>query len=119
MLNYQEKVRDPVSFVQALLGVKHRYDAFVMESFEERMDHQMVRKTKSTVACCVSSVWPPPPSTPRRRIPMLRRRAVRSPPLKLHQAYRMVLKQAFEGFLNRDTRTVQNMSSLFVDDFSR
>merc|ERR1719456_556868 len=70
VLNDPEKVRDPVSFVQALLALKHKYDVFVKESFKESKDFQMA------------------------------------------------LKQAFEGFLNRDTRTAQYLS-LFVDDLFR
>merc|ERR1719456_804878 len=70
VLGDPEKVKDPVSFISALLTLKHKYDAFVKESFKECKDFQMA------------------------------------------------LKQAFEGFLNKDTRTAQYLS-LFVDDMFR
>lgn len=65
-----EKVKDPVSFIQAILGLKQKYDQFVKESFKESKDFQLA------------------------------------------------LKQAFESFLNKDTRTAQYLS-LFVDDMFR
>mmetsp|Transcript_14203 Transcript_14203/g.42309 ORF Transcript_14203/g.42309 Transcript_14203/m.42309 type:complete len:789 (-) Transcript_14203:234-2600(-) len=65
-----EKVKDPVSFISAILSLKHKYDQFVKESFKESKDFQLA------------------------------------------------LKQAFESFLNKDTRTAQYLS-LFVDDMFR
>merc|ERR1719456_52775 len=61
---------DPVSFISAILSLKHKYDVFVKESFKESKDFQLT------------------------------------------------LKQAFESFLNKDTRTAQYLS-LFVDDLFR
>jgi len=70
ILNDPEKVKDPVSFISAILSLKHKYDQFVKESFKESKDFQLA------------------------------------------------LKQAFESFLNKDTRTAQYLS-LFVDDMFR
>jgi len=70
ILNDPEKVRDPVSFISAILTLKHKYDQFVKESFKESKEFQLT------------------------------------------------LKQAFESFLNKDTRTAQYLS-LFVDDMFR
>merc|ERR1719271_1826696 len=70
ILNDPEKVKDPVSFISAILTLKHKYDQFVKESFKESKDFQLT------------------------------------------------LKQAFESFLNKDTRTAQYLS-LFVDDMFR
>lgn len=70
ILNDPEKVKDPVSFISAILTLKHKYDQFVKESFKESKDFQLA------------------------------------------------LKQAFESFLNKDTRTAQYLS-LFVDDMFR
>lgn len=70
ILSDPEKVKDPVSFISAILHLKHKYDQFVRESFKESRDFQMS------------------------------------------------LKQAFESFLNKDTRTAQYLS-LFVDDMFR
>lgn len=70
ILNDPEKVKDPVSFIQAILSLKRKYDQFVKESFRENKDFQLA------------------------------------------------LKQAFESFLNKDTRTAQYLS-LFVDDMFR
>jgi len=70
ILNDPEKVKDPVSFITAILSLKHKYDQFVKESFKESKDFQLA------------------------------------------------LKQAFESFLNKDTRTAQYLS-LFVDDMFR
>lgn len=70
ILNDPEKVKDPVSFISAILNLKHKYDQFVKESFKESKDFQLA------------------------------------------------LKQAFESFLNKDTRTAQYLS-LFVDDMFR
>ncbi|CAE7296283.1 CUL3A, partial [Symbiodinium sp. KB8] len=67
VLNDPEKVKDPVSFITAILHLKHKYDRFVKESFKESKDFQLA------------------------------------------------LKQAFESFLNKDTRTAQYLS-LYVDD---
>eukprot|EP00406_Dinophysis_acuminata_P006786 CAMPEP_0179220922 /NCGR_PEP_ID=MMETSP0797-20121207/5897_1 /TAXON_ID=47934 /ORGANISM="Dinophysis acuminata, Strain DAEP01" /LENGTH=750 /DNA_ID=CAMNT_0020927633 /DNA_START=123 /DNA_END=2375 /DNA_ORIENTATION=- len=70
ILSDPEKVKDPVSFISAILTLKHKYDQFVKESFKESKDFQLA------------------------------------------------LKQAFESFLNKDTRTAQYLS-LFVDDHFR
>jgi len=70
ILNDPEKVKDPVSFISAILNLKHKYDQFVRDSFKESKDFQLA------------------------------------------------LKQAFESFLNKDTRTAQYLS-LFVDDMFR
>merc|ERR1719217_1652433 len=70
ILNDPEKVKDPVSFISAILNLKHKYDKFVRDSFKESKDFQLA------------------------------------------------LKQAFESFLNKDTRTAQYLS-LFVDDMFR
>lgn len=70
ILGDPEKVKDPVSFISAILTLKHKYDQFVRESFKENKDFQLA------------------------------------------------LKQAFESFLNKDTRTAQYLS-LFVDDMFR
>merc|ERR550525_1951141 len=70
ILKDPEKVKDPVSFISAILNLKHKYDQFVKESFKENKDFQLA------------------------------------------------LKQAFESFLNKDTRTAQYLS-LFVDDMFR
>eukprot|EP00930_Biecheleria_cincta_P040180 TRINITY_DN27551_c0_g1_i1.p1 TRINITY_DN27551_c0_g1~~TRINITY_DN27551_c0_g1_i1.p1 ORF type:complete len:788 (-),score=181.16 TRINITY_DN27551_c0_g1_i1:93-2456(-) len=70
VLSDPEKVKDPVSFISSILGLKHKYDQFVKESFKESKDFQLA------------------------------------------------LKQAFESFLNKDTRTAQYLS-LFVDDMFR
>ncbi|CAE8590926.1 unnamed protein product, partial [Polarella glacialis] len=70
ILNDPEKVKDPVSFISAILSLKHKYDQFVKDSFKESKDFQLA------------------------------------------------LKQAFESFLNKDTRTAQYLS-LFVDDMFR
>eukprot|EP00929_Paragymnodinium_shiwhaense_P119379 TRINITY_DN91272_c0_g1_i1.p1 TRINITY_DN91272_c0_g1~~TRINITY_DN91272_c0_g1_i1.p1 ORF type:complete len:769 (+),score=209.87 TRINITY_DN91272_c0_g1_i1:168-2474(+) len=70
ILNDPEKVKDPVSFISAILSLKHKYDQFVKESFRESKEFQLT------------------------------------------------LKQAFESFLNKDTRTAQYLS-LFVDDMFR
>jgi len=70
ILSDPEKVKDPVSFISAILSLKHKYDQFVKESFKESKDFQLA------------------------------------------------LKQAFESFLNKDTRTAQYLS-LFVDDMFR
>merc|ERR1719281_1324310 len=70
ILNDPEKVKDPVSFITAILALKHKYDQFVRESFKESKDFQLAQK------------------------------------------------QAFESFLNKDTRTAQFLS-LFVDDMFR
>merc|ERR1719281_1371163 len=70
ILNDPEKVKDPVSFISAILNLKHKYDQFVKESFKESKDFQLT------------------------------------------------LKQAFESFVNQDTRTAQYLS-LFVDDMFR
>ncbi|CAJ1337449.1 unnamed protein product, partial [Effrenium voratum] len=67
VLNDPDKVKDPVSFITAILNLKHKYDRFVKESFKESKDFQLA------------------------------------------------LKQAFESFLNKDTRTAQYLS-LYVDD---
>ncbi|CAK9101449.1 Cullin-3 (CUL-3) (Cullin-C) [Durusdinium trenchii] len=67
VLNDPEKVKDPVSFITAILSLKYKYDRFVKESFKESKDFQLA------------------------------------------------LKQAFESFLNKDTRTAQYLS-LYVDD---
>lgn len=67
VLNDPEKVKDPVSFITAILNLKYKYDRFVKESFKESKDFQLA------------------------------------------------LKQAFESFLNKDTRTAQYLS-LYVDD---
>ncbi|CAK0911605.1 unnamed protein product [Prorocentrum cordatum] len=70
ILNDPEKVKDPVSFITAILALKHKYDQFVKESFKENKEFQIAQK------------------------------------------------QAFESFLNKDTRTAQYLS-LFVDDMFR
>uniref|UniRef100_A0A7S1FCU5 Cullin family profile domain-containing protein n=1 Tax=Noctiluca scintillans TaxID=2966 RepID=A0A7S1FCU5_NOCSC len=70
ILNDPEKKKDPVSFISAILNLKHKYDQFVKESFRESKDFQLA------------------------------------------------LKQAFEGFLNKDTRTAQYLSH-YVDDMFR
>jgi len=70
ILSDPEKVKDPVSFISAILNLKHKYDQFVKESFKESKEFQLT------------------------------------------------LKQAFESFLNKDTRTAQYLS-LFVDDMFR
>jgi len=70
ILNDPEKVKDPVSFISAILSLKYKFDRFVKESFKEGKDFQLA------------------------------------------------LKQAFESFLNKDTRTAQYLS-LFVDDMFR
>eukprot|EP00931_Biecheleriopsis_adriatica_P030370 TRINITY_DN17902_c0_g1_i1.p1 TRINITY_DN17902_c0_g1~~TRINITY_DN17902_c0_g1_i1.p1 ORF type:complete len:787 (+),score=219.46 TRINITY_DN17902_c0_g1_i1:64-2424(+) len=70
VLKDPEKVKDPVSFITAILALKHKYDQFVRESFKESKEFQLA------------------------------------------------LKQAFESFLNKDTRTAQYLS-LFVDDMFR
>jgi len=70
ILSDPEKVKDPVSFISAILSLKHKYDQFVKESFKESKEFQLT------------------------------------------------LKQAFESFLNKDTRTAQYLS-LFVDDMFR
>lgn len=70
ILSDPEKVKDPVSFIDAILVLKKKYDHFVKESFKESKDFQLA------------------------------------------------LKQAFESFLNKDTRTAQYLS-LFVDDLFR
>ena len=67
VLNDPDKVKDPVSFITAILQLKNKYDRFVKESFKESKDFQLA------------------------------------------------LKQAFESFLNKDTRTAQYLS-LYVDD---
>eukprot|EP00435_Cladocopium_sp_Y103_P060308 s405_g22.t1 len=67
VLNDPEKVKDPVSFITAILSLKQKFDRFVKESFKESKDFQLA------------------------------------------------LKQAFESFLNKDTRTAQYLS-LYVDD---
>merc|ERR1719356_476552 len=65
-----EKVKDPVSFISAILSLKHKYNQFVKDSFKESKEFQLTQK------------------------------------------------QAFESFLNKDTRTAQYLS-LFVDDMFR
>mmetsp|Transcript_33204 Transcript_33204/g.72436 ORF Transcript_33204/g.72436 Transcript_33204/m.72436 type:complete len:778 (+) Transcript_33204:129-2462(+) len=70
ILNDPEKVKDPVSFISAILTLKHKYDQFTRESFKDSKD------------------------------------------------FHLALKQAFESFLNKDTRTAQYLS-LFVDDMFR
>jgi cullin 3 len=70
ILSDPEKVKEPVSFIAAILSLKHKYDQFVKESFKENKDFQLA------------------------------------------------LKQAFESFLNKDTRTAQYLS-LFVDNLFR
>eukprot|EP00928_Gymnodinium_smaydae_P013194 TRINITY_DN1481_c0_g3_i1.p1 TRINITY_DN1481_c0_g3~~TRINITY_DN1481_c0_g3_i1.p1 ORF type:complete len:776 (-),score=148.13 TRINITY_DN1481_c0_g3_i1:319-2646(-) len=70
ILNDPEKVKDPVSFISAILALKNKYNQFVKESFKECKEFQIA------------------------------------------------LKQAFESFLNKDTRTAQYLS-LFVDDMFR
>jgi len=70
ILSDPEKVKDPVSFISAILNLKHKYDQFVKDSFKESKEFQLT------------------------------------------------LKQAFESFLNKDTRTAQYLS-LFVDDMFR
>merc|ERR1719245_1628732 len=70
ILSDPEKVKDPVSFISAILTLKHKYNQFVKDSFKENKDFQLS------------------------------------------------LKQAFESFLNKDTRTAQYLS-LFVDDMFR
>mmetsp|Transcript_13328 Transcript_13328/g.25129 ORF Transcript_13328/g.25129 Transcript_13328/m.25129 type:complete len:779 (+) Transcript_13328:73-2409(+) len=70
ILGDPEKVKDPVSFISAILTLKHKYDQFVKDSFKESKDFQLA------------------------------------------------LKQAFESFLNKNTRTAQYLS-LFVDDMFR
>jgi len=44
ILNDPEKVKDPVSFIQAILTLKHKYDQFVKESFKESKDFQLALK---------------------------------------------------------------------------
>jgi cullin 3 len=70
ILKDPEKIKDPVTFITAILKLKHKYDQFVKESFKESKDFQLT------------------------------------------------LKQAFESFLNKDTRTAQYLS-LYVDDMFR
>merc|ERR1719394_1585766 len=70
ILKDPEKVKDPVSFISAILTLKHKYAQFVKESFDESKHFQLA------------------------------------------------MQQAFESFLNKDTRTAQYLS-LFVDDMFR
>ena len=70
ILNDPEKVKDPVSFIMAIIALKYKNDQFVKESFKEDTDFQLA------------------------------------------------LKQAFETFLRKDTRTPQYLS-LYVDELFR
>merc|ERR1719158_2122204 len=45
ILNDPEKVKDPVSFISAILGLKHKYALFVKESFHENQDFQIGMKS--------------------------------------------------------------------------
>jgi len=44
ILSDPEKVKDPVSFIIAILALKHKYDQFVKESFKESKDFQLTLK---------------------------------------------------------------------------